>query len=251
MVLPAPDGPTSANVLPAGTVNVAPSSASRWLPKYENVTSRTSILDPARAGRSIIPRAERHHVRGRGARGARPGVHPRTVRDHLDRVMHRVERRVAPRVSASCLADMGDLRDREKRRHREQGEHGQNRRSSAPVPVRCAPVTTTTSPPSPVAASRIAVCLVRSEKTAAAARCDAGCGRRTPRRGSRRAGTRGSLRKPLDGVDGVGVHVSERLAGPRALHVDAMPTRNGLRATTARNGIRARAIAIRTTPGSR
>ena len=36
--------------------------------------------------------------------------------------------------------------------------------SSAPLAVSRAPVTTTTSPPSPVAASRIAVCLVRSEK---------------------------------------------------------------------------------------
>ena len=36
--------------------------------------------------------------------------------------------------------------------------------SSVPLPTRRAPVTTTTSPPRPVAASRIAVCRVRSEK---------------------------------------------------------------------------------------
>ena len=50
VVLPAPDGPTSATVRPAGTVKVAPSSASRRFAKYENVTSRTSISMPAGRG---------------------------------------------------------------------------------------------------------------------------------------------------------------------------------------------------------
>ena len=59
VVLPAPEGPTSATVRPAGTVNVAPSRASRRFLKYENVTSRTSISTPPGRAERSLPRPPR------------------------------------------------------------------------------------------------------------------------------------------------------------------------------------------------
>ena len=202
MVLPAPEGPTSANVVPAGTVKVAPSSARRPVAEIGEADVADVDLDAA---------------------GTQACAHARSVRHGLDLVVDRIEPPRRPERVGKLAADVSDLRHGEKRRHREQREHGQDRRFQR------------------IGGDQVRARRHHHEST------EAGDGlqdRRLPRevgverQPQRRVPLdtrhellptgfrtleRQNLREALDGVHRVRVHVPEGLAGARAEHVDTAP----------------------------
>ncbi len=109
VVLPAPDGPTTATVLPASTRDDTPSSAGRGRPGYAKLTSASSTATRA------VPRARARGHAGPVGHGHRLG---------LDRVE---PPRGAERVG-QLAADLRDLPQRHEGRERQQRQQRQRGR---------------------------------------------------------------------------------------------------------------------------
>ena len=144
VVLPEPEGPTSATVAPGRMSRVMPDSAGALC---------------AGIGETDVIEADRRAVARRRRRRSR------TVGDQDGLVMHHAQPVRRGEGIGELAADMGDLRDRQEGRDREQREQRQKAGSSRPLAASHAPVTATQSPPIAVAISSPASWAEISRKT--------------------------------------------------------------------------------------